>query len=171
MSINPIVIANELHANKEVFKHLLHDLPEAQYAWKPAPEKWCLLEIICHLYDEEREDFRARIQHVFATHETPMPEIDPEGWVAQRNYMKQNFEGMLNRFISERENSVSWLHTTLHANWNAAYKHEKFGDMTAKMFLANWAAHDYLHIRQIVKLKYDYLKHVANEPMDYAGRW
>lgn len=29
----------------------------------PAPEKWCLLEIVFHLYDEEREEFRARVNY------------------------------------------------------------------------------------------------------------
>ncbi len=43
--------------------------------------------------------------------------------------------------------------------------------MTAKMFLSNWLAHDYLHIRQITKLKYDYLKQLTNEDLNYAGNW
>jgi hypothetical protein len=164
-------IINELNRNKEVFYKLLEDLPEDVCRWKPQPDQWCLLEVVCHLYDEEREDFRFRLQHVFTTPDSPMPEIDPEGWASKRNYMQQNYAGMLNQFISERENSVNWLNTLLHADWSLAYKHPKFGDMTAKMFISNWLAHDYLHIRQIVRLKYQYLEHINSGRLYYAGKW
>jgi len=43
--------------------------------------------------------------------------------------------------------------------------------MSAKFILANWLAHDYLHIRQITRLKYDYLQDIPNENLSYAGNW
>jgi hypothetical protein len=32
-------------------------------------------------------------------------------------------------------------------------------------------AHDLLHIRQITKLKYDYLKYLSGQGLSYAGDW
>ena len=32
--------------------------------WKQSENKWSMLEIICHLYDEEREDFRSRLAKI-----------------------------------------------------------------------------------------------------------
>jgi hypothetical protein len=139
--------------------------------WKPNPEKWCLLEIVCHLYDEEREDFRARTKHTLETPNAPLPPIDPQGWVEARNYLQQNYHDKLNNFLTERELSVIWLQTLSNAKWDNAYEHPKLGRMTAKMFLANWLAHDYLHIRQITKVKFDYLKQLTNEDLSYAGNW
>jgi hypothetical protein len=43
--------------------------------------------------------------------------------------------------------------------------------MSAGMLLANWLAHDYLHFRQITKLKYDYIKYRTGEDLAYAGTW
>jgi hypothetical protein len=43
--------------------------------------------------------------------------------------------------------------------------------MTAMLFLSNWLAHDYLHIRQIIKLKFDYLEKMTGEGLSYAGDW
>lgn len=43
--------------------------------------------------------------------------------------------------------------------------------MGAKMLLANWLAHDHLHLRQIVRLKYERLKALGGEPLAYAGEW
>ena len=55
-------ITTQLETNKDVFKNLLKNKTEAEYLWKPQPEKWCLLEIVCHLIDEEVEDFRAKLK-------------------------------------------------------------------------------------------------------------
>lgn len=41
----------------------------------------------------------------------------------------------------------------------------------SKFFLTNWLTHDYLHMRQIIKLKYDYLEQQSGEMIDYAGTW
>lgn len=165
------VIINGLSDNRIILKDLLFDLKEEIFLWKPYSEKWCLLEIVCHLYDEEREDFRARTRHVLETPTEPLAPIDPQGWVEDRNYIKEDYGEKLNNFLTEREHSIKWLQTLSNQQWDNAYEHPKFGKMTAKMFLCNWVAHDYLHIRQIVKLKYDYLKQLSNEDLNYAGNW
>jgi len=169
--MNYTKIITGLSENKNVFKELLSDLTEELYLWKPAPEKWCLLEIVCHLYDEEREDFRARTKHTLDTPTAALPSIDPQGWVQTRNYLQQNYFDKLNSFLDERDQSVKWLQSLTNPVWDNAYEHPKFGKMTAKMFLSNWLAHDYLHIRQIIKVKYDYLHQLTNEDLNYAGNW
>ena len=54
------IIIQKLAKNRALYKILLNNVPEAEFLWKINPEKWCLLEIVCHLFDEEREDFRTR---------------------------------------------------------------------------------------------------------------
>ena len=50
----------QIENNKRVFLELLQDVDPEFIKWRPKKDKWCLLEILCHLYDEEREDFRFR---------------------------------------------------------------------------------------------------------------
>lgn len=164
-------IIQELERNQKVFEGLLKGLTKEAYLWQPLPEKWCLLEIVCHLYDEEKEDFGYRTRHVLETPAEPFPSIDPQGWVLERNYKEQPFEVILSRFLTERERSIAWLKSLSSPNWSQFYDHPKFGPMTAQMFLSNWLAHDYLHIRQIIRLKFDYLKHLSKETLGYAGEW
>ena len=159
MSTNYII--SELKRNKKLFKELLRGLPEDLYAWKPAPDRWCLLEIICHLFDEEREDFRTRVLHILSTPDLPLPAIDPVGWVTSRKYMEQDFDAMLKQFLEEREQSVNWLHELEDPIWESSLVHPSLGTVQAKMFFTNWLAHDYLHLRQIVKVKYDYLHQIG----------
>lgn len=164
-------IINGLSENRIVFKYLLSGLGKEMYLWKPNPEKWCLLEVVCHLYNVEREDFRVRTKHVLDTPTAALPPINPGGWVDMSNYMQQNYLDKLNDFLSERAQSIKWLYSLHNPNWDNSCEHPKFGKMTAGMFLSNWLAHDYLHIRQITKLKYDYLKQLTNEDLSYAGNW
>lgn len=165
-----LVIA-DLERNKEVFRSLLSGLPEEIYLWKPSPEKWCLLEVICHLYDEEREDFRARTELVLETPEKPMPRINPQDWVTEREYMLKNYETMLSKFTEERERSVEWLRSLKNPKWDNCYMHPDRGALPATLFFKNWLAHDYHHIRQINRIKYEYLQYNSEVPLDYAGEW
>ena len=164
-------IINGLEINKAVFQALLQNVGKNEYLWKPAEDKWCMLEIICHLYDEEREDFRKRLKLVLETPELAPPAIDPANWVKSRNYLQQDFSLKLAAFIQEREHSVSWLRSLVNPGWDNASNHPPAGRRTAGMYLANWLAHDYHHIRQINRLKYDYLKAVSGGDLSYAGKW
>lgn len=169
MELSKIVL--ELKKNHQVIKNLLMDLTEEEFTWKSSPEKWSLLEIICHLYDEEREDFRARLRHVLDELSGDFPSINPPVWVEERKYSEKNYSETLSNFLTERENSIEWLNSLSSPNWDNYYIHPKFGKMTAKMFLSNWLAHDYLHIKQILKVKFEYLKTTYDEPLSYAGEW
>lgn len=164
-------IIQELSRNKDIFNGLLTGLSKEEYLWKSNPDKWCLLEITCHLYDEEREDFRARTKHVLETPELPLNPIDPTGWVQERKYIQQDLSESLDKFLKEREQSIKWLQSLTNPKWDSTYNHPKFGQMTAKTFLSNWVAHDYLHIRQILNLKFNYLKQLSDETLAYAGDW
>jgi len=165
-------IINQLDANRTAFRGLLSVSDPAEITWRPAEKKWCLREIACHLLDEELEDFRARLKHTLETPEQPLPPIDPEGWVTSRKYMEHDFDKAVIDFLSEREQSVAWLRSLHNPAWKNAHPHPKFGPLSAEMFLANWLAHDYLHIRQIIRLRYHYLEHAASEvKLRYAGKW
>jgi DinB superfamily len=161
----------KLEKNADVFKDLLSEIPRDEYLWRYDEAKWCLLEVVCHLYDEEREDFRTRVRYALESSAAQPPRIDPVGWVHDRNYIKQDYQGMLNKFLEERELSVKWLMPIPPSRWDNSFNHPILGDVSAQFFLANWLAHDYLHIRQILRIKYLHLKISSDEDLKYAGEW
>lgn len=165
------LVINELEKNKIIFKSLFENLQSDFYLWREGENKWNLLEIICHLYDEERDDFRARVKSVLENPEEELKPIDPVGWVSSRNYAEQDYKEKLEDFLSERGNSIEWLKQLQNPKWDNAHVHPKFGDLTAKMFLYNWLAHDYLHIRQVIRIKYEYFRAASGENLLYAGEW
>lgn len=169
--MKPGEIINQLENNIDVYKNLLLRIPENFIKWKPSEDKWCLLEIVSHLYDEEREDFRARLDKILSNDSNWNP-IDPQGWVISRNYIYNDYINTIEKFIHERKISVRFLRSLNNLNWNVKVSHPKFGDFVAINMLCNWLAHDYLHIRQILKTKYLYLQSgMPSGDLGYAGDW
>jgi hypothetical protein len=163
-------IVERLSTNSDVFKHLLQGVPEDQARWKPAADRWSLLEVVNHLYDEEFEDFGKRIELVLSDPARPWPPIDPEGWVVQRRYNERNFRESLSNFLTAREASLVWLNEQTAADWEAIHHHPSMGPMSAELLLANWLAHDLFHIRQIAELQFAGLsKQVAPISLEYSG--
>ena len=109
-------IIAHLRVNGDVFKYLFTNLADEQARWKPGADRWSLLEVINHLYDEEREDFRKRLALVLSDPDAPWPAIDPEGWVLQRGYNERNLKESLDNFFRERLTSLNgcttWRHPT-----------------------------------------------------------
>lgn len=84
LTMKPDQIIQQLEANRMVFQSLFAEKEEKQYRWKPDDVSWSLLEIVCHLYDEEIEDFRTRVFNTLFTPDKAPPSIDPQGWVMDR---------------------------------------------------------------------------------------
>lgn len=167
-----IAIARQLTQQAATIRTLVEPITLAQARWKPSAEEWSILEVINHLYDEEREDFRQRIDYLLhKPGEVPTP-IDPQGWVSERAYNQRDLAASLNNFLTERKQSTAWLHNLRDPQWSTRYTHPSGFTITAYDFLVNWAAHDLLHLRQLVELHYAWHQHqVGATSLTYAGDW
>ncbi|MEW4923377.1 DinB family protein [Algibacter sp. 2305UL17-15] len=179
MYISPYLLGNmefkgiiqQLENNNSVFENLLKNKTENQYLWRPKPEKWCLLEIIGHLLDEEIYDFRASVKHALEHPTQPLVPINPEGWVTEHQYISRDYNQTLQLFLEERTISIKWLKMQTDVNWNSSLTHPDLGELSAGFFLRNWLAHDYLHIRQILNYQYGFFKSTSDIDLSYAGSW
>lgn len=169
--MGPSALISILDQNHEFFGLLLGSFSKDQQVWRPAPEKWCALEIACHLHDEEIEDFRTRTKHVMENPENAPPKIDPVGWVKSREYMIQDYEKVVFGFLNERKTSITWLNQVASEDIQRSNPFSENRNRTAVFYLSNWVAHDYLHIKQLTKLKYDYLQAHSEAEIKYAGKW
>ena len=161
----------QLEKNKHAFHSLLHGVSYVEYTWRASEDKWNLLTIVCHLYDEEREDFRTRFKNVIETPDRRPPSFDPEAWIIEHDYANQNYDAKLSSFLAERDKSIKYLKELTSVDLDQGYHYKDYGHINGKFFLANWLAHDYLHIKQITKVKYDYITHVSKQQINYAGKW
>lgn len=159
-----------LSHNADTIRTLIEGVMEDQARWKPSPQEWSILEVINHLYDEEHEDFRRRLDLLLHHPDQPWPDIDPEGWVVERRYNQRDLEASFNDFLQERRYSLSWLKSLSSPAWETTYNHPEIAQLSAKDLLASWVAHDFLHIRQLTELHWQYL---SAKPyiVAYAGAW
>ena len=169
--MEPAILRRELAYGVEIVRQLVAGVSQVEARFKPTPETWSILEVVCHLYDEEREDFRPRLDIALHRPEEKWPQIDPAGWVTTRKYYDRDLVQTLDGLLTERENSLTWLHGLSEPNWDAEYP-APFGPITAGDLLASWVAHDNLHTRQLVELRRSrLLGMVAPYGVKYAGDW
>lgn len=170
--IDVSLLTTDLERNAQTIAQFVAGMESTEAIWKPAEDAWSVLETVCHLRDEEREDFRPRIAHLVGGRSGDMPAIDPEGWVTSRNYQREDLGQVVKEFLAARKDALAWLSTLRDPNWNASFDHASGYTIRAGDIAVSWAAHDVLHLRQLARIRFAYLTHVANPFTTlYAGEW
>jgi hypothetical protein len=164
-------IIRQMADNAQVIRAFVERISPEQAQWKPDPETWSMKDVMEHVYNEERGDFRAHIKEMF--HEPPQPwgALQP-GWLPMES-CHQALEG----FLAEREASLAWLRSLDAPDWNLESR-ASFGPDGGEMVLkagdvlVSWVAHDFLHIRQMNELQFAWNEHQASPySVEYAGGW
>lgn len=163
---------HHLSQNKLRIKALVTDIDEESAHRRPQPESWSIVEVVNHLYDEEREDFRVRLDILLHRPEESWPPIDPPGWVVARRYNDRDLAPSLEGFLDERMDSSEWLKGLGQPDLERSGPAPWGGELRAGDMLAAWVAHDLLHMRQIVETHWA-LTQQATQPYTtrYAGEW
>ena len=104
-------IAARLKSQADAIHALAINVSVEQARWQPAADAWSLLEVINHLDDEERQDFRVRLDLLLHRPQDPWLPTDPEGWVISRAYNERDLADSLARFREARAESITWLGT------------------------------------------------------------
>ena len=170
MQLNAAIV--QLAQQATLIESLVQGVSAETARQRPAPDAWSMLEVVNHLLDEEREDFRVRLDIILHRPDTPWPPIDPQGWVITRKYNRRNWHTSLAAFSAERAQSLDWLQSLNDPDWHTVAPTPWGGEIRAGDMLAAWLAHDLLHIRQLVELRWSHtLEAVEPYLTRYAGEW
>jgi hypothetical protein len=128
-------------------------LPEKTLRYKPAPEKWCILEILAHLADVEIV-FGYRIRQILADPKSIVVPMDQEAWARNLGYLETSPAEMIALYGVNRHANLQILrrlevadleksafHPQLNREWKLAEIVEKLDTHSAK------------HLEQIEALK------------------
>jgi hypothetical protein len=153
-----------------VLAHLVGGLPVETLRQRETQARWSPLEILAHLLDEEREDFRERAQAAAAGRRIETS-IDPARWVVERAYNAKDPGRVQQDFEAERARSCEWLVGLEPARLDAALEHPQLGTMRCGDFIAAWRMHDLLHLRQLATaLAVLGARELAGWRIEYAGQ-
>ena len=146
-------------------------ISDMQARFRPDPDSWSILEVINHLLDEEKEDFRVLLDLALHRPDEQRPRITPRAWVTERRYNERDLGDSVQGFIAARQESLAWLQRLSAPDWEAVYQ-VPWGVIRAGDVFAAWVAHDLLHMRQLVGLHWAYTaSQVEPYSTDYAGAW
>ena len=138
----------ELARMPGVLAGLVAGLDASGWRARPAPAEWAPVEIVCHLRDEEVEDFGARIRVILDGGASFAP-IDPERWARERRYLDDDGPRALAAFRERRAATLSSLVAIAPARLAAAVAHARTGQLSGLDLLAAWVEHDRLHLTQL----------------------
>jgi uncharacterized damage-inducible protein DinB len=170
MDIKGLQEQMELDARR--IQAMLEGISDEQARWKPDAGTWSMLEVLGHLLDEERRDFRVRLDLLLRDPAAEWPHIDPMGWVTEHRYNEQDPAATLQGFLDERRASLAWLHSLQSPDWESSALAPWGGRIRAGDMLAAWVAHDTLHMRQLVELQHAWVVHLSTPyETGYAGDW
>lgn len=162
----------QLSTNAETIDKMVAGVDDAQARWKPASDSWSVLEVVNHLADEEREDFRVRLDFIIKGAAGNPPPNDPVRNVIDRRYNDRELQASLADYLNERKRSLVWLGSLTAIPLENRYTSPQGWSISAGDMLVSWAAHDLLHLRQLTELKWSYqLTQFAPYDPEYAGGW
>ena len=139
---------DELARLPGVLDGLLGGLDAATWRARPAPQEWAPVEIVCHLRDEEVEDFGERVSVILAGGARFAP-IEPERWAADRRYLDDDGPAALAAFRTRRVTSLVSLGDIEPARLTGVAERPSGGQLSGLDLLAAWVAHDRLHLAQL----------------------
>jgi hypothetical protein len=143
-----------LTATQAALKNALRGVPRKLLLFTPAPGKWSILEILCHMRDMEREAYLERYTRILAEPEPRLPDLNGDAFAIERDYRGQKAADILRDWARLRRESLRLLRKAKPEQWRRAGIHEKAGRLTIDDLVARHATgNDLAHLAQIDAIK------------------
>lgn len=131
---------------------LTKDLTPRQLAFRPAPHKWSIKELLCHLCDTEIV-YSFRYRKVLSEGYPFLSSFDQNLWAKEMIYDKQDARTILETFKLLRLNNVAVMRSLTGRKWGRIGMHEQFGRISFRQMVAHLADHDRKHVQQITTIR------------------
>ena len=137
-------------------KHLasaVSGLSEAVLKRKPAPDQWCIQEIVGHLADAEVL-FSYRIRQVLADKDPQFSYMDQDAWTEKLGYMDAVIPELIAQFGVNRFHNLRLLRRAPLENFaKSGFHPQRNCQVTLEEIVRYWVGHGPNHIAQIERAK------------------
>jgi hypothetical protein len=128
-------------------------LPDRVLRYKPAPEKWCVLEILGHLADMEIV-LAYRTRQMLADTKPVIAPLDQDAWARSLGYMDTPPAELVAFYGIARHHNLRLLRRVTAGDFQKSAYHPEFQrEMTIAEIAERIGVHGENHLRQIEKLK------------------
>jgi hypothetical protein len=142
---DPIAMQREA---AKVLERLTGGVAEGRLRWRPAPQKWSVVEILAHLAEDELVS-SWRYRQMIELRGVTLMGFDQDKWATLGDYGSWNAREALEMFRLLREANLRMLSGLTPEQWECEGKHTERGRVTVRDLARHMAAHDINHILQI----------------------
>ncbi len=128
-------------------------LPDKTLRYKPAPNKWCILEILGHLADIETV-YAHRFRQMLADKKPVIAPVDQDDWANNLGYTQEPPAELVAIYGLNRHRTVQLLRRLKPGDLEkSAYHPELKHDVTVAEYVERIGTHGANHLGQIERLK------------------
>jgi uncharacterized damage-inducible protein DinB len=143
-----------IRSTPQRLKAALAGLPKKLLAWRPAPGKWSIHEIVCHMRDAEREGYLYRYRKILAEDTPLLPDVDGDKLALARQYGRMRLSQVVRDWRAARREVLAVLKKVKVAQWQRIGAHETLGPMSLETILKRQAlGNDEAHLGQIENIQ------------------
>jgi hypothetical protein len=144
-------LVDALRATPTVLDVLLQDCTQEQArAARGGDEGWSVVEIVCHLRDNE-ERVLERMRSMRDKVDPFIAAYDQEQWAGERSYAADNLREALAAFVRLRTSHVAELAALTLAEWERTGQHQERGRITIGNQTLRVVCHDAIHAAQLAR--------------------
>jgi len=130
-------------------------LPDKVLRYKPAPDKWSILEILGHLADVETI-YAYRLRQMLADKNPVIAPLDQDAWARHLGYLEESPAELVAAYGLNRHRTVQLLRRMKPGDLGrSAFHPEIKGSVTVAQLVERMAGHGSNHLAQIERLKKD----------------
>jgi hypothetical protein len=127
----------------------------AEVDFKPAPDKWCVRQIVCHLADGEIV-VAMRLRQVIAEDNPTLQGYDQNAWAEKLDWMKLKPSHVIDNFRRLRSDNYELLKDLPDEAFARTGNHSERGPMTLLDLVRTYTEHAENHIMQIRSVRAAY---------------
>ena len=150
-------IQQSVRATPQILRVELNHLPADALRWRPAPNEWCINEVVGHLIACDNNGFAGRIQSILKQNQPQLVAWDVAETVILRRDIERDGMELVEELAAKRRENTKFISQLTPEQLQRCGIHPMIGDLRVVDLLFEWIHHDHNHIKQILTNVQDYI--------------
>ncbi|MGB0387119.1 MAG: DinB family protein [Ardenticatenaceae bacterium] len=145
-------IATILRTTPQTLRQTLAPYDNDVAQWRPAPDEWCINEVLGHLIEADQHAFAARIKLILDEDNPTIARWSAGKAAKERHDCQKNVHDLLTKLAAQRAELAQFVEGLDLSQLERRGTYPPMGQFHASDFLYEWPYHDFDHIQQIMDI-------------------